>query len=109
RSVGIAGGVLDGAADEAGDGGHADGFGDRLGGIAEASFEVGGDGQIHRFDDGARVRDRLFAGDAAVPASEAGGGGGAGGGQGGEAETGQQAGGDGIPRVGNHEGGGAVV
>ena len=44
RAVGVAGGVLDGASDESGFGGEADGFGDGFRRVTEAVLEVGGDG-----------------------------------------------------------------
>ena len=45
RAVGVAGRVFDGASDESGFGGEADGFGDGFGRVTEAVLEVGGDGQ----------------------------------------------------------------
>ena len=44
--------ILDGAAGQARRGGQADGFGDGLGRVAEAVFQVGADWQIGGGDDG---------------------------------------------------------
>src|SRR4029077_5146171 len=52
---GSARGILDGAAGEPGPGGEADRFGDVRRRVAEAFFEVGGDGEVGRLDDGARL------------------------------------------------------
>ena len=111
RVGGVAGRVLDRAADQAAPGRQADRLGAGLGRAAEAVLEVGGNGQVGGADDGLGVgQDRVAAerGRRVAQAdreSEAG----AGGGEGGEAESRQDAGRAGIPGVGHDEGAWAFV
>ena len=106
---GAAGIVFDGATDEAGGGGEADGFGAFLRGVAEAVFEIGADGQINRGCDGGDVLHHGVTTDAVI--GFAGGKGEAGGGSGErfKAEVGEEAGGAGVPGVGDDEGSVALV
>ena len=95
--------VLDRAADEADLGGEANRLRRHRGRVAEALFQIGGDGQIGRVDDPAELGQRLLAPHLAVTPPENAGGGAARGRERLEPEPGEDAGRAGVPRIGNHE------
>ena len=82
RLFGVAGTVLDGAADEAGFGGEADGLRGLPGVSGEAALQVTRNGEVSARRDEPAVLDGLFARHLAVALAEGTGGGTAGGGEG---------------------------
>ena len=109
RPPGIAGGVLDGAAGEAGFDRQADGLGDAGGSVAETVLQVGGDGKRGRVHDGAGIGEGVVAAGLPVGAAEGEGEAGACGGQGLEAQLFQEFGAAGVPGVRDDEAAGARV
>src|ERR1035441_4165538 len=104
--TGVAGRILDGAADESGRvGSQANCFSGRLRTVTIAIFEVGGHGKRRGFDDGARVSEGFLASDgsSAVATTKGEGEAGTGGGKGSKSEAGEETGGAGIPGIGNDE------
>ena len=86
--------------------GKANRFGDDFRGVAVPVLEVGGDGQIRGVSDGLGVRQGLGAADAgsAIAPAQRKGEARAGCGESKEAETGENAGGSGVPGVADDEG-----
>jgi len=96
-------GVLERRADEAYGRGLEIGLGHVLRGGAEAAFEIRRDRKIGRVDDGARVRQRLVAGDCAVARAVGAGSGAARRGERRKADARQDARRSGVPGVGDDE------
>ena len=100
-TIRIAGRILDRAAHESRLGGKPDRFGDDFRRVAEPSLEIGGDGQVGRIDNHARMVQRLRARQSAISSTKSARGSGARCRQRAEAKPGENSGGADVPWIRN--------